>query len=290
MTYEINNHYLECNGDKVPFQKTPNHSGIIKPTVIVVHDTAGAVYDKNRMSSVNWLCNPAAKASAHLVVLRNGVSVQLTPLNLKCWHAGKSSLHGRASVSDYSIGIEICNPGILTKQEDYFLPWFRSEKYMTNDYRIERKPKSASHPEAYWMGYTQEQIDAVFGMCRAMVRHYGIKEIVPHWLISPGRKIDTNPLFPLQELRDYAFSVNTTTDKAPDTVRTLYRINARSTPYVDDNILYILATNVNMNVLDRRSINGVWWLKIRAEGEPDAWIQAEFTETAEVGFLRKGLK
>jgi hypothetical protein len=38
-------------------------------------------------------------------------------------------------------------------------------------------------------------------LCEALCKSYGIKEIVTHWLISPGRKVDTNPLFPLEQLR-----------------------------------------------------------------------------------------
>lgn len=38
-------------------------------------------------------------------------------------------------------------------------------------------------------------------VCRALAEAYPIEEIITHWLISPGRKIDTNPLFPLEQVR-----------------------------------------------------------------------------------------
>ena len=58
----------ESDGSQVQFKKSPNQSGIIKPRFLVMHYTAGS----SATSSVNWLLNPAAKASAHLVIGRDG--------------------------------------------------------------------------------------------------------------------------------------------------------------------------------------------------------------------------
>jgi AmpD protein len=46
------------------------------------------------------------RASAHLLVRRDGAIEQYVSLNERAWHAGKSSWLGREACNDYSIGIE----------------------------------------------------------------------------------------------------------------------------------------------------------------------------------------
>lgn len=80
-------------------RKTPNQSsrnGVV-PNLIVWHETAGSY-----AGSVSWLCNPAADASAHLVVREDGLeATQLVHIDRKAWHA--SAFNSR------SIGIEHAN-------------------------------------------------------------------------------------------------------------------------------------------------------------------------------------
>jgi AmpD protein len=47
------------------------------------------------------------KVSAHLLVRRDGEVVQFVPLHKRAWHAGESRCEGRASVNDFSIGVEL---------------------------------------------------------------------------------------------------------------------------------------------------------------------------------------
>ncbi len=109
MTYSINNHKLE--GPNVEYQQSPNHSGVIDPSIIVMHHTGGW---PNGEGSVSWLCNPDAQASAHLVINDVGKVTQLVPFNIKAWHAGSStSSYMGQSPNSISIGIELANPGRL---------------------------------------------------------------------------------------------------------------------------------------------------------------------------------
>src|SRR5438067_13601722 len=65
--------------------------------LLVWHETAGAY-----AGSVAWLCNPAAQASAHLVVREDGLeATQLVPLAEKAWHA--------AAYNPRSVGVEHAN-------------------------------------------------------------------------------------------------------------------------------------------------------------------------------------
>lgn len=47
------------------------------------------------------------KVSAHLLIQRNGETIQYVPFNQQAWHAGVSSFKGREACNDFSIGIEL---------------------------------------------------------------------------------------------------------------------------------------------------------------------------------------
>jgi len=109
---KIKNHLLE--GDGIVQKNTPNKGGKIEPKYLIFHYTAG----RSAESSINWLCNKKAKASAHLVVGRDGSITQLAPFNVKTWHAGKSHWAGLTGLNSHSIGIELDNAGELSKVGD----------------------------------------------------------------------------------------------------------------------------------------------------------------------------
>src|SRR5882672_10600458 len=99
-----------------PFKPSANHGrGFAAgfPDALIIHFTAGASAE----SSAAWLCNPQAKASAHVVVARDGSIIQLVPFDTVAWHAGASSYGGRSGYNQYSIGIETDYPGRLTRTQ-----------------------------------------------------------------------------------------------------------------------------------------------------------------------------
>lgn len=65
----IAHHRLMIDGVLAPWQATPNIGHAIRPEIIVLHETAGRL---NSRGAIDWLCNPAAKASAHFVIDRDG--------------------------------------------------------------------------------------------------------------------------------------------------------------------------------------------------------------------------
>ena len=81
---------------RVVQKPTPNYTrSPISHDLVVVHRTEGGY-----AGAVTWLCDPRAKASAHLVMRLDGSEVtQLVPLGMKAWHA--CDFNGR------SIGLEI---------------------------------------------------------------------------------------------------------------------------------------------------------------------------------------
>jgi N-acetylmuramoyl-L-alanine amidase len=88
VTYAVKSHRLHQDGASVPFRATPNKGGPITPAVIVLHDTAGRL---DQEGSVAWLCDKAARASAHFVISRAGEIVQLAPTTVATWHASRSA-------------------------------------------------------------------------------------------------------------------------------------------------------------------------------------------------------
>ncbi len=47
------------------------------------------------------------EVSAHLLVRRDGATVQYVPFHRRAWHAGRSNFRGRERCNDFSIGIEL---------------------------------------------------------------------------------------------------------------------------------------------------------------------------------------
>jgi len=77
-----------------------------KPIAIVNHITAGLM-----PGCLSWMCNPAAKASAHYLVTRKGEVYQLVEDANASWHAGEVKrpnwpLYDGSNPNRYTIGIE----------------------------------------------------------------------------------------------------------------------------------------------------------------------------------------
>ncbi len=187
------------NGDAViDFKDTPNHSGNYEvglPDTIVIHYTGGASLD----SSVSWLTNTAARASAHFVIGKDGKIVQLAPLNVVTWHAGESEWKNRKWLNRYSIGIEIDNAGLLERRAAGF---FTSFNKRIDDDKVVLAIHKNGHVEQGWEAFTPEQINTVEALCMLLIKLYSIKDIVGHDDIAPTRKVDPGPAFPLKKMCD----------------------------------------------------------------------------------------
>ena len=172
----------------------------ITPNIILLHDTAGRL---ERGSSVGWFKSAECNTSAHVVVERDGSITQMVPFDRRAFHAGKSSYNGRSianSVNSFSIGIEIVNPGALGADGS---AWFKA-KFPIDQLK---KVKTKEHGDSHWMPYTADQVSAVTELCKALVDAYPeIHDITTHWFVSPGRKVDPNPLFPVDEVRQAVFA------------------------------------------------------------------------------------
>lgn len=191
----ISQHLL--SGDGIDFRESPNQGGAFDaghPDTIVLHYTAGGSVE----SAVRTLSNPVRKASAHVVVGRDGSITQLVPFQRIAWHAGRSSFQGRSGLNRYAIGIEIDNAGRLQRVGSRFTAWFGRDYPPDEVVQAVHRNESVAAP---WHRYTEAQIGLVEDLCEVLMAHYPIARIVGHEEISPGRKSDPGPAFPLDKLR-----------------------------------------------------------------------------------------
>lgn len=277
--YSLKSHRLHIDGSPVPYRETPNkYSSVITPEVIVLHDTASRL----DMSSVDWLCERKAKASAHFVTGRNGEVVQLAPTDVATWHAGTSSYKGRLDVNGFSLGIEIVNPGRMDVASGGrgARAWFGTV-YDRDVYDIE--PRSTpEHGSGYWMAYPEAQISAVVEICRAMVTAYPtIKAITTHYIISPGRKVDVNPLFPLDAVRSFVFGAGADPVSADGTdAVTTSGVNWRRWPSLADNVIRVLPKGTRGRVVRSGVFTNTdtarWHLLAVDDGE--GWVHGAYVD------------
>lgn len=178
--------YKECSKKSGQFQN--------KVRFIVIHYTAGG----SRESSVKHFVEGDSKASAHIVVGRDKKITQLVKFNEISWHAGQSEWKGFQSLNSCSVGIEIDNAGKLDKRGEEYYTWYNK--------KIDKNHVVFANGE-FWHAYTEWQVETVLKICQMLLKCYpDFTDIVGHNEISPGRKIDPGPHFPIEKFRDNLFS------------------------------------------------------------------------------------
>ncbi|MDP2831760.1 MAG: N-acetylmuramoyl-L-alanine amidase [Pseudomonadota bacterium] len=249
---KIRNHRLvQDDGTAIPYLASPNKGGVMQPRWLVMHYTAG----RSAESSISWLVNPQAKASAHLVIGRDGKITQLVPFNVVAWHAGASIWQGVSGLNHLTTGIELDNVGRL----DHIAgKWISPLKIVVPDDQVRvarHKNDAPGLPPSGWQTYTPEQIDAAFSVSQALIAHYGLQDIIGHDDIAPGRKSDPGPDFPLASLRARLFGRQE--DDLPIFTSSA-ALNVRSGPGTEHPILAgsPIPAGTRVQALEQ---NGLWW-------------------------------
>jgi N-acetylmuramoyl-L-alanine amidase len=141
---------------------SPNHDarpdGATVDTIVLHYTgmpTARAALDRLR--------DPAARVSAHYVVEEDGTIWQLVPEERRAWHAGVSFWRGRTGLNDWSVGIEIVNPG---------------------------------HEHGY-RDFPVLQMASVCDLCLSILSRHAVaaRDVVAHSDIAPDRKEDPGEKF-----------------------------------------------------------------------------------------------
>jgi N-acetylmuramoyl-L-alanine amidase len=188
----IKNGYLfDDDGSRIRFVESPFQGAGIKPLYLVIHYTAATTLD----GTVSWFTNPLAKASAHLVIGRDGAIVQMVPFNRHAWHAGASRWGDIEGLNRFSIGIELVNAGRLVKNgSNNWVDWF-GHVIPPTEVTIAQH-KNETEPTG-WHEYTEAQIASALAVAHALNSTYKFLDILGHDDIAPGRKKDPGPLFPM---------------------------------------------------------------------------------------------
>lgn len=172
---------------------SPNSTpGLKNPSLIVLHYTASPTLESAR----SWLCNPAARASAHYIIGRGGACVQLVSTNRIAWHAGRSVYKGVEGVNKISIGVELVSLGPLV--------WRRGQgviSVVSGDPVSEADVFEGFHPSTpgrgagFWQKYTEPQLARLDTLLTELFAKFpSLQEVVGHCDVSPGRKLDPWPL------------------------------------------------------------------------------------------------
>jgi len=184
----------------VNFDKSPNQSDrkdIVR--AIVLHHTGPGTFK----GIVNWLKDPRAVASAHYVLGYAAELTQLVNTTKKAWHAGPSewTIDGtkRKDLNHCTIGIEICNPGVLVERDGKYY-YEKGRDDLVEWAGASPVKASITYPsgrilEGYSAPYPEVQRNKLIALCKGIIKKYpniGRENILTHFGISTpeGRKND----------------------------------------------------------------------------------------------------
>ncbi len=266
MTLRIENHKLV--GDQVSHRDTPNRGGAMAPSYLVLHYTAG----RSLESSVESLCTrkPQGNASAHLVLGRDGRIVQLAPFNIVTWHAGVSQWAGLVGLNSHSIGVEMDNAGLLKRVGSQYQAWF-GKAYPEDEILLAAHRNGG--PVSPWHSYSEVQIERAIELAGLLVEQCGLKDVLGHEDIAPGRKSDPGPAFPLAALKSRVLGREE--DSPPRYVVTASNLNIRKGPDASfEPVAAALRKGTEVFLLEARDR---WSLvEVVSNAEIEGWVSNSF--------------
>jgi N-acetylmuramoyl-L-alanine amidase len=263
----------KLHGSNISFQQSPNSGKkfeVGSPDTLIIHYTGG----RSLSSSVAWLTNPSARASAHVIIGKNGDIVQLVNFDKVAWHAGKSEWKGRSGLNQYSIGIELDNAGRLEKRVDGYYTWFGKRIESSNVAVLTHRHETIP---SYWESFTEKQIDVAEQLSLLLCRKYNIQEILGHEDVSPGRKVDPGPAFPLDRLRNLITAEDRSSNDKPDIDQKKHSngvviaslLNMRDKPSTESGkVIMQLPVGTDVNIMQEKG----QWCRVSIEG----WVSRQW--------------
>ena len=273
MKVEIRQHRLWIDGRSVEFRPTPNRKPGLTPRYLVMHYTAGPT----ARSAIQTLTDPAAKASAHLVIDRDGTTTQLVAFNEIAWHAGESRWEGLVGLNAYSLGIELVNAGPLDRVAGKWRAWFGSN-YPAAEV-MEAAHKNEPGRLRGWLVYPPKQLQVAIAIGRALVGGYALRDVVGHDDIAPARKQDPGPAFPMDLYRGGVLGRGDDAPSRYEVVNVTSGLRFRSGPSTDSALLREspLKRGTRLNLVRR---DGAWCYveMLNAAGKPSAtgWVHGDY--------------
>ena len=188
------------------YGRNPNSRGPFvrgRPVGILLHYTAGGT------AAERLAGKGGSNVSCHFAVGRKGDVHQCGDLDQRLWHAGESFIAGMSMLNDWYIGIEQANYG-------YWRTWKPSE--WPKDFpkttalaekegwlRRVHKYDAVHNPSRslFWEPYPESLLAKTEAICRWLLENIPtIKNIHGHDDVSPGRKSDPGPAFPMNRFRN----------------------------------------------------------------------------------------
>lgn len=263
-------------GQLVPFVRTPNQGGPLaggQPEYLIIHYTAGATAD----GAISWFRNPAAQASAQLVIGHNGATTQMATFDQTAWHAGRSSWKGINGLNSHSVGIEIVNWGLLHGGSGNWKSWAGSS---VPDNRVIMARHKNFEPQVThaWEVFDEDQLEAAIAAAAAIVSRYAIPEanILGHDDIAPIRKQDPGPAFPMSLFKAKVFGRAEATGTAMK-VQSATGLNLRTGPGISFAAITLLADGTKIIPMGS---DGVWFevTTLNAAGAEDktGWVHSKW--------------
>lgn len=153
-------------GKGAGWQPSPNFDQR-RPNFVILHQTS----NDNAATALATLTDPIRRVSAHYLIGRDGVVMQLVDEAERAWHAGESWWGGNTDLNSASIGIELDNTG----------------------------------DEAF----AEAQIVALLALLEELRTRYRIPaaNFLAHGDIAPARKVDPSRLFPWRRLASHGFGL-----------------------------------------------------------------------------------
>ena len=284
----VNHRLVREDGSAYPFKDTPNKGGNITPRWLVMHYTAGG----SAQESISWLANKDAKASAHIVIAKDGSITQMVDFNRRAWHAGESTWKGVDGLNGHSIGIELDGFGFLGNAGPG--KWkFRNTSIPDSEVIVARHKFGS--PNGGWPKYPQKQLEVALELAKLLVKTYRLEDVIGHEDISPGRKQDPGPAFDMAGFRAAAMSTplvaagpqpaaGTRAAGTGGRFRVKTTLNVRSGPGSSNPTVAGSPLAAGTFVRGQRDEGG--WKQITAEGSSVAgWVSAKFLEPAPIALF-----
>ncbi len=173
---------------KIPCAQPKYSSGANVCDYIIFHYTAST----SLQSALKTYQAKDTQVSWHLTIDVDGSVCQLLDFRKKAWHAGESNWKRpdgtpTGGLNKWAIGIEMVNPGPLTKTPTGYVTWFGSP--------VPPKMVFVDQNGKAWYNYTDQQLQAAEAITAALVPKYKCIDLLGHEQISPGRKQDPGPAF-----------------------------------------------------------------------------------------------
>jgi N-acetylmuramoyl-L-alanine amidase len=280
MSVTIKQHKLFVEDEAVKFVRSSFTGGAFAatPKILVMHFTYGAT----ARSSAEWFRDPANPgSSAHIVVDRDGKILQCVDFKTVAWHAGKSRLGDLVGLNKFSFGIEMANWGYLRRSGDKWVS-YAGTKVADPVLAVHKNGNpDGSRSAIGWEPYSEEQFLSAVDVARALVKTYGIKQIVGHEDIAPGRKWDPGPAFDMVRFKGRVFGDRENDGDGLWLVAVQSGLNLRSGPGTEFASLENLPKGTKVDMIEK---NGHWASVsvMDKNGDPRAtgWVHSRYLADA----------